>query len=55
MALHRGMPRKAVPADVCSRRITTERKAAHMSTDILKRKLRNFPVANLSLRIAAAS
>jgi hypothetical protein len=26
-----------------------------MSTDILKRKIRNFPVANLSERIAAAS
>ena len=26
-----------------------------MSTDILKRKIRNFPIANLSVRIAAAS
>ena len=26
-----------------------------MSADILKRKLRNFPVANLSVRITAAS
>jgi len=26
-----------------------------MSAEILKRKLRNFPVANLSERIAAAS
>jgi len=26
-----------------------------MSADILKRKLRNFPTANLSERIAAAS
>jgi len=25
-----------------------------MSADILKRKLRNFPVANLSIRITAA-
>jgi len=25
-----------------------------MSADILKRKLRNFPVANLSVRIASA-
>jgi len=25
-----------------------------MSADILKRKLRNFPVANLSVRIATA-
>jgi hypothetical protein len=27
----------------------------HMSADILKRKLRNFPVANLNVRISAAS
>jgi len=26
-----------------------------MSADILKRKLRNFPAANLNVRIAAAS
>jgi len=26
-----------------------------MSADILKRKIRNFPAANLSVRIAAAS
>jgi hypothetical protein len=26
----------------------------HMSADILKRKIRNFPVANLGQRIAAA-
>jgi hypothetical protein len=26
-----------------------------MSADILKRKLRNFPAANLNLRIAAAN
>jgi len=25
-----------------------------MSADILKRKIRNFPVANLNIRIAAA-
>ena len=31
----------------------TERRP--MSADILKRKLRNFPVANLSQRIATAS
>jgi hypothetical protein len=30
-------------------------KGGTMSVDILKRKLRNFPVANLSERIAAAS
>jgi hypothetical protein len=32
-----------------------ERKAAPMSADNLKRKLRNFPVSSLSQRIAAAS
>jgi hypothetical protein len=32
---------------------TAERKAANMSAEIIKRKLRNFPVANLSERIAA--
>lgn len=37
------------------RRITAERKAAKMSANDLKRKLRNFPAANLSQRIAAAS
>jgi hypothetical protein len=34
---------------------TAERKAATMSADDLKRKLRNFPVAKLSQRIAAAA
>jgi hypothetical protein len=29
-------------------------KGTAMTADILKRKLRNFPVANLSVRIAAA-
>jgi hypothetical protein len=33
---------------------TAERKAA-MSAEILKRKLRNFPVASLSQRITATS
>jgi hypothetical protein len=33
---------------------TAERKAA-MSAEILKRKIRNFPVANLNERIATAS
>jgi hypothetical protein len=32
---------------------TAERKAA-MSAEILKRKLRNFPVASLSIRISNA-
>jgi hypothetical protein len=30
-------------------------KGGTMSADILKRKIRNFPAANLSIRIAAAS
>jgi hypothetical protein len=34
--------------------VTAERKAA-MSADILKRKIRNFPVANLNERIATSS
>jgi hypothetical protein len=33
---------------------TAERKAATMSAEIIKRKLRNFPVANLTERIATA-
>ncbi len=37
--------------DVCTSRRT---KGRPMSADILKRKLRNFPVANLNIRIAAA-
>jgi hypothetical protein len=31
------------------------RKGGTMSADILKRKIRNFPAANLNQRIAAAS
>ena len=42
-------------ADIAPGVSTAERKAAQMSAEILKRKLRNFPVANLSERIAAAS
>jgi hypothetical protein len=34
---------------------TAERKAAQMSAAVLKRKLRNFPAANLSERIPASS
>jgi hypothetical protein len=41
-------------ADVFLALSTAERKAA-MSADILKRKIRNFPVANLNERIATAS
>jgi hypothetical protein len=49
------MPRLLQEAEALLGVSTAERKAAHMSADILKRKLRNFPAANLSLRIAAAS
>jgi hypothetical protein len=45
----------ALPVETFPWRITAERKAAPMSADILKRKIRNFPAANLSVRIAAAS
>jgi hypothetical protein len=44
----------ADPTDLKPRRIHCGRKAA-MTTLVLKRKLRNFPAANLSQRIAAAS
>ena len=51
MAPLRGMPQ---PANLSSAYfLRNERRP--MSTDILKRKLRNFPTANLSERIAAAS
>jgi hypothetical protein len=43
-----------VPGRRLSGVITAERKAA-MSPDTLKRKIRNFPVANLNERIATAS
>jgi hypothetical protein len=54
MAPFRGMPHPAPEAEALLGVSTAERKAA-MSADILKRKLRNFPVANLNVRIAAAS
>jgi hypothetical protein len=46
--------RAARSGPTLSRRITAERKAA-MTADILKRKIRNFPVANLNERIATSS
>lgn len=47
------MPRPARAADfLLGVLLRNERRP--MSADILKRKLRNFPVANLNLRIAAA-
>jgi hypothetical protein len=48
------MQRERARADIFRAFITAERKAA-MSADILKRKIRNFPVANLTERIATAS
>ena len=49
--LHSGL----AEAELTPRRITAENERRPMSADILKRKIRNFPVANLSVRIAAAS
>jgi hypothetical protein len=47
------MSRCATAADVfLGVSLRNERRT--MAADILKRKLRNFPVANLSIRIAAA-
>jgi hypothetical protein len=48
------MPRAAQAADVL-RGVLLRNERRPMSADILKRKIRNFPAANLSLRIAAAS
>jgi hypothetical protein len=48
------MQRARAWADLFRALFTAERKAA-MSADILKRKIRNFPVANLTERIATAS
>jgi hypothetical protein len=48
------MPRAAQAADVL-RGVLLQNERRPMSADILKRKIRNFPAANLSLRIAAAS
>ena len=50
-----GCRRRPCQAEVFPRRITAETKGGTMSADILKRKIRNFPAANLSVRIAAAS
>jgi hypothetical protein len=49
----RGMPQAAGVADVLLG-VSLRNERRPMSADILKRKLRNFPVANLSIRIAAA-
>jgi hypothetical protein len=48
------MARRRVFADDLRGVFTAERKAA-MSADILRRKLRNFPMGSLGERIAAAS
>jgi hypothetical protein len=45
--------RRRVAADVL-RGVSLRNERRPMSADILKRKLRNFPVANLNIRIAAA-
>jgi hypothetical protein len=47
------MPRANAETDVL-RGVSLRNERRPMSADILKRKLRNFPVANLSIRIAAA-
>jgi hypothetical protein len=52
-ALHRGIGRTGSEADPLLGVIPAERKAAPMSADDLKRKIRNFPAANLNQRIAA--
>ena len=49
------MPQRAPEAESFLGVSLRKRKAAPMSADILKRKIRNFPAANLSVRIAAAS
>jgi len=48
------MDQNGALADVVRGVSTAERKAA-MSADILRRKLRNFPLGNLGERIATAS
>jgi hypothetical protein len=48
------MARRGVFADEFRGVSTAERKAA-MSADILRRKLRNFPMGSLGERIATAS
>jgi hypothetical protein len=47
------MQRETDRTDPCPGVSTAERKAA-MSAEILKRKIRNFPVANLNERIATS-
>jgi hypothetical protein len=47
------MARAPVSADN-SLGVTTAERKAHMTAEVLKRKLRNFPVANLCQRITLA-
>jgi hypothetical protein len=54
-ALLRGIGRNASPADVYLGVSLRNERRPNMSSDDLKRKIRNFPVANLGQRIAAAS
>jgi hypothetical protein len=49
------MPRPAPEAEALLGVSKLRNERRPMSADILKRKLRNFPVANLNVRIAAAS
>jgi hypothetical protein len=53
-ALLRGIGQNGPPADCYLGVSLRKRKAAKMSADDLKRKIRNFPVANLGQRIAAS-
>jgi hypothetical protein len=54
-ALLRGIGRNASPADVYFGVSLRNERRPNMSSNDLKRKIRNFPVANLGQRIAAAS
>jgi len=49
------MGRRPDPADVYLGVSTADERQAAMPTNLLKRKLRNFPVAGLGQRIASAS
>ena len=49
------MARESFPAEHENRRTNLRKRKAAMTAVVLKRKLRNFPAANLNLRIAAAS
>jgi len=51
----RGIGGTRLPADLYFGVFLRKRKAAPMSADDLRRKIRNFPVAGLGQRIAAAS